>query len=137
MLTGQRLAHTVGARGGVARGFVVASALWLVVQVFRGTPHTLTQTRFLPWIAFLAVATTVVPFLLFVWGLERVPASNAGIVSTLEPLTAALIAFAWLGERLSALQIAGALMVLVGVGVVQLDRPASSDVLVERAAIGE
>jgi len=78
-----------------------------------------------------------VPFLLFVWGLERVPASNAGIVSTLEPLAAAVIAFIWLGERLSAEQITGALMVLIGIGVVQLERPAPDEVLVERAAIGE
>jgi drug/metabolite transporter (DMT)-like permease len=137
MLTGTRLARTIGARVAVARGFVVASVLWLVVQALRGRPHTLTQVRFLPWIAFLAIATTVVPFVLFAWGLERVPASNAAIVATLEPLTAAVIAFVWLGEHLTVLQIVGALMVLFGVGVVQLERPASEEVLVERAAIGE
>jgi drug/metabolite transporter (DMT)-like permease len=137
MVSGQRLGRSVGARGAVARGFVVAAVLWAGVQLARGRPDTLLQVRFLPWVLFLAIATTVVPFLLFVWGLERVPAPNAGIVSTLEPLTAAVIAFAWLGERLSAGQIAGALMVLIGIGVVQLERPAPSEVLVQRAAIGE
>src|SRR5581483_513921 len=137
MVSGRRLALTVGAREGVARGFVVAGVLWIVVQLTRGRPDTLLQARFLPWVAFLAIATTVLPFLFFVWGLERVPVSNAGIVSTLEPLTAAFIAVVWLGEHLSGVQIAGALMVVAGIAVVQLERPATSEVLVERAAIGE
>jgi len=137
MVTGQQLGRSIGARSAVARGFVVASILWAAVQLTRGRPDTLLQVRFLPWVLFLAIATTVVPFLLFVWGLESVPASNAGIVSTLEPLTAAVIAFVWLGERLSAWQIAGGLMVLIGIGVVQLERPVSEEVLVQRAAIGE
>lgn len=137
MVTGERLGRQIGARRAVARGFVVASGLWLVVQVVRGRPDTLLQSRFVAWIVFLAIATTIVPFLLFVWGLERVQASNAGIVSTLEPLTAAVIAFVWLGQTLSGWQIAGALMVLAGVAVVQMERPPSDEVLVERAAVGE
>jgi drug/metabolite transporter (DMT)-like permease len=137
MVTGQHLGRTIGARRAVARGFLVASLLWAAVQAARGRPHTLLQARFVPWVLFLAVATTIVPFLLFVWGLERVPAPNAGIVSTLEPLTAALIAFGWLGERLSGWQLAGAALVLAGVAVVQLERPAPEEVMIERAAVGE
>src|SRR5438876_279765 len=45
MVTGQRLGRTVGARGAVARGFVVASVLWAVVQLARGRPDTLLQAR--------------------------------------------------------------------------------------------
>ena len=137
IVTGERLTRRIGARRVVARGFVVASVLWIIVQAGRGRPGTLLQARFTPWIVFLAVATTIVPFFMFVWGLERIHASNAAIVSTLEPLTAAVIAFVWLGETLSGLQVAGALMVLAGVAAVQTERPPSDDVLVERAAVGE
>ena len=137
MVAGERLGRRLGARRAVARGFGVASVLWLVVQVANGRPYTLVQARFVPWVLFLAVATTILPFLLFVWSLERVPASNAGIVSTLEPLTAAVIAFVWLGEHLAGWQIAGGVLVLLGVGVVQMDRPASKPTMVQRAAIGE
>src|SRR5712692_1814704 len=137
MITGERLGRRIGARRAVTRGFFVASVLWLVVQLIRGRPHTLLDARFVPGMLFLAVATTVAPFWLFVWGMGRVRASNAGIVSTLEPLTAALIAYVWLGQSLSAWQIAGAALVLCGIAVVQLDRPASDDMMVERAALGE
>jgi drug/metabolite transporter (DMT)-like permease len=130
MITGERLGRRIGARRAVTRGFVVASVLWLVVQMARGRPHTLLDARFVPGVLFLAVVTTVAPFWLFVWGMERVRAWKAGIVSTLEPLTAAMIAYVWLGQTLSVWQVAGALMVLCGVAIVQMERPSSDDVIV-------
>jgi drug/metabolite transporter (DMT)-like permease len=135
MLTGERVGRRLGAQHAVLRGFVVASVIWIVVQAARGRPDTLLDTRFVPGYVFLAFATTIAPFLLFVWGLERVRASDAGIVSTLEPLTAALIAFVWLGQSLSGWQLAGAALVLGGIGVVQAERPVPPEVLAERAAV--
>lgn len=134
MLTGARVG-VIGAQHAVFRGFCVASVLWIVVQVSRGRPDTLLDPRFTWGIVFLAVATTIMPFMLFVWGLGRVSASDAGIVSTLEPLAAACIAWVWLGQSLSGWQIAGALLVLAGIGIVQAQRPAPEAVLTERAAL--
>jgi drug/metabolite transporter (DMT)-like permease len=73
--------------------------------------------------------------MLFVWGLEHVSPSDAGIVSTLEPLAAALFAFLWLDQSLSGWQLAGATLVIAGIGIVQTERPEQRDVLAERAAI--
>jgi drug/metabolite transporter (DMT)-like permease len=129
------VSRTIGAQRAVLRGFLVASVLWLGVQVARGSPDTLLDPRFTTAILFLAFATTIAPFLLFVWGLEHVRASDAGIVSTLEPLTAAVIAFIWLDQSLSGWQLAGAALVLIGIGIVQVERPAPRDVLAERAAV--
>ncbi len=128
MVTGEHVARALGSQRSVLRGFCVASVLWVVVQAVRGRPHTLVEPRFWPGIAFLVVATTIAPFLLFVWGLERVRAQDAGIVSTLEPLTAALLAFFWLGQSLSAIQIVGGLLVIVAIGVVQVERPVREEV---------
>jgi drug/metabolite transporter (DMT)-like permease len=86
-------------------------------------------------VLFLAVATTIAPFVLFVWGLQRIRASDAAIVSTFEPLAAALIAFGWLGQTLSPWQIAGGGLVIAGIALVQMERPPSEAVLTERAAI--
>lgn len=135
MVSGERVGRALGAQRAVLRGFLVASALWLVVQIARGRPDTLLDPEFIPGVLFLAVATTIAPFLLFVWGLERVRASDASIVSTLEPLAAALIAFVWLGQRLSVVQLAGAVLVIAGIGLVQIERPLPHDVVAERAAV--
>jgi drug/metabolite transporter (DMT)-like permease len=135
MVTGEHVGKAYGARGSVMRGFLVASALWVVVQAVRGRPDTLLDAEFIPGVLFLAVATTIAPFVLFVWGLSRVRVSDASVVSTLEPLTAAFIAFVWLGQRLSAWQLAGGLLVVIGIGLVQAERPLPAEVLEERAAV--
>ncbi|HVE92364.1 MAG TPA: DMT family transporter, partial [Actinomycetota bacterium] len=84
-------------------------------------PDTLLNPRFAAWVLFLGVLCTVAPFLMFVWGLERVDASRAGIVSTLEPLAAAGLAFVWLGQRLSVAQTLGGAMVVAGIAIVLTD----------------
>lgn len=135
MITAEHMGRALGAQRAVLRGFLVASVLWIVVQASRGRPDTLLDTRYTIGIAVLAVATTILPFLLFVWAVERVSASDASIVSTLEPLAAAVIAFIWLGQRLSAVQLVGGVLVLVGISLVQIERPVSRDALAERAAV--
>jgi drug/metabolite transporter (DMT)-like permease len=135
MVTGEKVGRALGAERALVRGFLVASVIWVAVQASRGRPDTLLDPEFVPWVVFLAMCTTLAPFLLFLWGLERVDASRAGIVSTLEPLAAALIAFVWLSESLSPLQIAGGVLVVGGIGVVQSERPAPAEVVAERAAL--
>ena len=61
--------------------------------------------------------------------------TDASIVSTLEPLAAAVIAFVWLDQTLSGWQLAGGLLVIAGIGLVQIERPLSPEVLAERAAV--
>lgn len=67
-----------------------------------------------PGIVGMAVLATVLPHGLYVSGLALVPASNASILSTWEPATASILAFAILGERLDALQMVGALAIVAG-----------------------
>ncbi len=135
MITGERVGRSLGALDAVLRGFLVSSAVWIVTQAVRGRPDTLLDPRFAAPIVFLAVATTIAPFLLFIWGLGRIRASDAGITSTLEPLTAAIIAFVWLGQSLSAWQIVGGALVIGGIAFVQVERPEPREVLAERAAV--
>jgi drug/metabolite transporter (DMT)-like permease len=135
MISGEFVGRSLGALQTVLRGFLVSSVVWIVTQIVRGRPDTLLDLRFLPAILFLAVATTIAPFLLFVWGLERIRASDAGIVSTLEPLTAAIIAYVWLGQTLSPWQLVGGALVISGIAIVQAERPERREVLAERAAV--
>ena len=58
------------------------------------------------------------PFLLLVTSL----ASRASITATVEPVLASLLAYATLGEQLSALQILGMSLILVGAVLVQWER---------------
>lgn len=67
------------------------------------------------WMIFIALAvfSTLIPFLCFNAGLRSMPATEAGILSTLEPVVAVISAALFLGEALRPLQNLGALLVLV------------------------
>ena len=64
------------------------------------------------WLAAIALVSTVTPITLFFAGLRRVGPSTAAILSTLEPPTTVALAFLVFGESLTALQLAGAALVL-------------------------
>jgi drug/metabolite transporter (DMT)-like permease len=64
------------------------------------------------WLAAIALVSTVTPIALFFAGLRRVGPSTAAILSTLEPPTTVALAFVVFGESLTALQLAGAALVL-------------------------
>jgi drug/metabolite transporter (DMT)-like permease len=112
--------------------FLVAAAFWGCVTPL---PRILTAgyDRTL-WTMFLAlgVFSTLVPFVCFYAGLRRLPAVQAGIVATMEPVVAVLSAALILGEGLRTLQWAGAAMVLVAAMLASREAPATVEAQVER-----
>jgi DME family drug/metabolite transporter len=83
--------------------------------------------RSLALLAWLGVAATAAAYLLFVAGLERVSASTAGTLSLAEPLVAAVLGLAVLGERMTAASGAGLVLLLGGLAVVSTGRTARRD----------
>ncbi|NLT73890.1 MAG: EamA family transporter [Chloroflexi bacterium] len=77
------------------------------------------QPGVIPWLIALGVVTLAAG-LSFNAGLKHVPASNASIVATIEPLTAMLLGRSVLNERLEFLQVIGALCILAAVSVLQI-----------------
>ncbi len=65
-----------------------------------------------------AVVCGVLPLLLFYAGLQRLPASQAGVLTLVEPLTAVVLSAALLGEALGAPVMVGGVLVLTGVVLV-------------------
>ena len=81
------------------------------------------------WAMFLAlgVFSTLVPFACFYAGLRRLPATQAGIVATLEPVVAVLSSACFLGEGLRSIQWLGAALVLGAALLAGIEAPASSE----------
>lgn len=135
IILGERMGRKYSPEKSVFLGFLAASLFWLIVIAIRGTAQTLTEVSFWPGILFLGVAATIFPFLLFLWGLHAVKASAAGVISMLEPVAAALLAFVWLSQALGFWQVIGGLLVVTGIAVVQTERPSPASVMVERTAV--
>ena len=75
------------------------------------------------WLAGIAVVSTVGAVSLFFAGLRRVGPTRASILSTAEPLTAVVLAFAAFGETMTALQLAGGGLVLGAVVALSVRAP--------------
>jgi DME family drug/metabolite transporter len=89
--------------------------LVLVDLSWAGSPSGVTM------IAWLAIVTVVIAYVLFATGLESLSAASASTLTLAEPLTACVLGLVLLDERLSAAGWTG-LVVLFG-GVVTLARP--------------
>jgi drug/metabolite transporter (DMT)-like permease len=70
----------------------------------------------------VVVPGTIVPFVLSLGALHHLPATRVATVSMIEVLLAAVVAWAWLGETLSAAQLVGGAIVLTGVVLAQTSR---------------
>ncbi len=75
--------------------------------------------RNVPWPAvFVVVAGALGPGtlggLMFVWGLRRIPASQASVLTLLEPFVAVTLAALVMGQRVGLLAVAGGALILTG-----------------------
>ena len=71
----------------------------------------------LGWLTMLILAAgpTLVGYALYTASLGYLPVSVANLIATLEPVLTAIMAFFLLGERLSTVQLVGALLIVLGV----------------------
>jgi drug/metabolite transporter (DMT)-like permease len=119
----------------MAWGFLFATLFWSVAQPWWSFPaarvdDTVTlQGHLASWhlpvwalVLWVVVLGSIVPFSLIVAGLRHVSATRVGIAAMLEPVIATIVAWAWLRESLSAVQLVGAAVVLVGILIAQTAR---------------
>jgi DME family drug/metabolite transporter len=75
--------------------------------------------------AFIAIVPTYLAYFVYGIGLRRIDATRAATVATLEPLVAAVLAYAFWGEALVPTGYAGALLILIGVISIAREAPTS------------
>jgi drug/metabolite transporter (DMT)-like permease len=78
----------------------------------RSDPPNASPFSFHVWLAVIVqgILPTTAAFLLWNWGLARVPAARAGVFLNLEPLVGTLLGLIFLNERLGAVGMLGALI---------------------------
>jgi drug/metabolite transporter (DMT)-like permease len=73
-------------------------------------------------LAFLAVGPTVGGFGFYIVSLTYLPASVANLIATLEPVITTVLAYLFLGERLSLVQLLGSVLIITGVITLRLSQ---------------
>ena len=102
----------------VTWGFIFASVLWLIVQPIWTFPTGL-STRVWVELIWVGIIGTALPFLFSLSALRRAASGIVGVISTTEPVFAAVAAWFLLGQYLSGVQIVGGLMVLGAAAAIQ------------------
>jgi drug/metabolite transporter (DMT)-like permease len=121
----EKAAGAYGTIGALSRSFAVSALFWIVWQIPQGFPSELVEPDHLVRVLFVGICGTLIPFSLYIWAVQRMRSERAVIAATLEPLCAGLIAWIWLGQTLSAMQIVGGAMILVGIAWLQVGRKIS------------
>lgn len=119
-LLSESVVDTYGAVGVMFRAFVVSSLFWLAFQLSQGFPTAVFAAANVPGILFVGVGGTLVPFSLLCWGIQQIKADRAAIAATLEPVIVTVLAWIWLGQALSLMQIVGGILVILAVVSLQL-----------------
>ena len=114
ILASARVLRHAGALGASTVIVLSAGAVYGGIVLARGPAWPQTSTGWAA-VAGLALLGTVVAVLALLAGMARVGAVNAALLSTLEPLVAVLLGGLFLGERLSAAQGLGGLLILAAV----------------------
>ena len=70
----------------------------------------------------MAAVSTVLPIVLTSEGIRRIGASHASIIASIGPVATIFLGFAFLDEPITALQLAGAALVMAGVLAISLHR---------------
>ena len=119
----------------VCYGLGFAAVFWALIQPWWSFPFgvldevvtmdgALIGTEAPVWALMVVVVVigTIVPFGLVVGALRHLPATRVGVTAMWEPVAGGLIAYAWLGEALSATQLGGGALVLLGIVLAQTAR---------------
>lgn len=105
--------------------YVMTVSCFMVILHYSVTNTT--EVLHQPWQIYalglaMAIFSTVVPSFLISEAIRRIGASNFAIYGSLGPISTIILAIIFLGERLDIYQIAGTIVVIGGVGIINLKK---------------
>ena len=99
--------------------FLFAALIWNVLHFpLEAFSHAYTPVAWW-WIVFIGVLGTILPFGFYFEGINLIRSTHASITATLEPITAGILSFIFLGETMGIWQILGGILVIASVVLLQ------------------
>jgi drug/metabolite transporter (DMT)-like permease len=118
---GRRLSQTTLTPMAVATGQTMTAALLMIpIVLVIDQPWTMAMPRLDATLAGLALAllSTALAYALYFRLIDRAGASNAQLVAFLMPILAVILGFAFLGESLNVGQVFGAVLIAIGLAII-------------------
>ena len=101
--------------------FSAASLIWFGFLLTQGLTAHLWDVANAPKVFYMALLGTLMPYLLFLYGVRNVQAEKAAIVASIEPFIAGMIAWIWFEQHLAPLQIIGGVLIVGAIASLQID----------------
>jgi drug/metabolite transporter (DMT)-like permease len=98
-----------------------AAACNILLPPFEGLTRSYNATQWF-WILFISIAGTAVSLGLYNKGLRLIRSTHASVTATLQPISAAVIAFLFLGEIMMPWQLVGVGLVVASIIVLQIGK---------------
>lgn len=119
-LVGEKLMHVYRPWTVAFYALLVSTCIWNVAHSPLGflTAHYTVSDWV--YILFVVLVGTIAPFGLYFVGINYIRSTQAMITATLEPVASGIIAYVYLNEHATNLQILGALLVVAGIILIQL-----------------
>jgi drug/metabolite transporter (DMT)-like permease len=112
----------IGALRFTAYAMVVASAASLLqFTMMRPMAALALPLRVYEYAIAMAIFSTVLPVFMLSYAIRRIGSGSASLIGSIGPVSTIYMAYLFLNENISALQIAGSALVLVGVLIVSLN----------------
>jgi len=128
-LAGARLVHEHGPWSVSSWGFLVGGVVTLPFGAASFIGYA-PPSGVAPWVELVGLLVvivligTVVAYGLYLYGLRYLPATEVGVVSSLEPIASAVATYAFLGVVLTGVQYAGGALIVLAVALLGLHPPA-------------
>jgi drug/metabolite transporter (DMT)-like permease len=98
-----------------------AAACNLLHEPFEGLTRSYDAVQWF-WILFISIVGTAISLGLYNKGLRLIRSTHASITATLQPIAAAVIAFLVLGETMNVWQVAGVVLVVASITLLQVGK---------------
>ena len=132
-LMGERGTHTRDPVALTCWSFVAAAIFWSIAAPWwqfdaavlgERVPVSIGALELPLWlcVAWIVVLGAIVPFWLSIAALRHLPPTTAGLVATIEPVFASIVAWLWVEQVLSGWQVLGGFVVLTGIALAQTAR---------------
>jgi len=98
-----------------------AASCNILLPPFEGLTRSYSAIQWF-WILFISIAGTAVSLGLYNKGLRLIRSTHASVTATLQPISAAVLAFLFLGEAMSPWQLVGVGLVVASIVVLQIGK---------------
>ena len=120
---GQMIKRVGAIRFAAYASIISTVAIFLHFSVTHDMSHLVRQSgRVWTLTAWMAVVSTVLPVVMMAAGMRRVGSSNAAMMSSIGPIATIFMGYVFLNEPVTAIQLLGAALVMIGVLAISLKK---------------